>query len=535
MNQLCNSYQIVNDTMTWIVAIYVRLSREDEKDDKYKGQSESIENQIKFLKSIVNKMGWILFDVYIDDGYTGTNFNRPAFQRMIADVEKKNINLIITKDLSRLGRDYIETGRYLEKYFPKKRVRYIAVNDNIDTFDNSNVNNDMTPFKSVFNDMYAKDISKKVRTSITTKAIEGECIKAFLPYGYKKDANNKNEILIDENVADNVKIIFNLYRNGYGKTEIARYLNNLSIKTPLQYKQENTNYYNPNIKSTYMWNSTVINKILRDRIYKGDLVQLKYRKINYKVQKMEKVPVDRHIVIENNHPAIIDRKIFDEVQEMLDKKSNEWNYSARKKHLLAGLVFCKCGSRVSYNKNHGKYFRCICSSYKQFGKQYCANVHLREDELIKRVTESLHKNIVKYLDIKDLKYNEPNKNIDNKKEIFKLSNKKEEINRLISNLYEDKIAGVISQDTFGVLIKKYEKMKGELDKQINELKRVNEETTNLSNYNREEFENIMKEILSFETINEDNRSLVFKLIDKIIIDDKTVNIKYKFNNMALKA
>ena len=275
MNQLCNSYQIVNDTMTWIVAIYVRLSREDEKDDKYKGQSESIENQIKFLKSIVNKMGWILFDVYIDDGYTGTNFNRPAFQRMIADVEKKNINLIITKDLSRLGRDYIETGRYLEKYFPKKRVRYIAVNDNIDTFDNSNVNNDMTPFKSVFNDMYAKDISKKVRTSITTKAIEGECIKAFLPYGYKKDANNKNEILIDENVADNVKIIFNLYRNGYGKTEIARYLNNLSIKTPLQYKKENTNYYNPNIKSTYMWNSTVINKILRDRIYKGDLVQLK--------------------------------------------------------------------------------------------------------------------------------------------------------------------------------------------------------------------------------------------------------------------
>ena len=134
MNQLCNSYQIVNDTMTWIVAIYVRLSREDEKDDKYKGQSESIENQIKFLKSIVNKMGWILFDVYIDDGYTGTNFNRPAFQRMIADVEKKNINLIITKDLSRLGRDYIETGRYLEKYFPKKRVRYIAVNDNIDTY-----------------------------------------------------------------------------------------------------------------------------------------------------------------------------------------------------------------------------------------------------------------------------------------------------------------------------------------------------------------------------------------------------------------
>lgn len=405
MNELCNNYKTLGNTIAWVVAIYVRLSREDEKEEKYKNQSESIENQIKFLKAIVKKMGWLLFDVYIDDGYTGTNFNRPAFQRMIEDVEKKNVNLIITKDLSRLGRDYIETGRYVERYFPEKRVRYIAVNDNIDTFDNSNINNDMTPFKSVFNDMYAKDISKKVRTSITTKAIEGECIKAFLPYGYKKDLIDKNKILIDENVAYVVEKIFNLYRQGYSKSQIAKHLNELGIKTPLKYKEEQTNYYNPNTTKTYLWSSTMINKILRDKIYAGDLVQLKYRKINYKIEKFEKVPIEQQIIIENNHPAIIERGIFNEVQEMLDKKTNEWNYTARGKHLLSGLVFCECGARISYNKNHGKYFRCICSSYKQYGKKFCSNVHLREDELINRVTFSLHKNIKRYLNIKELKNN----------------------------------------------------------------------------------------------------------------------------------
>jgi len=142
-----------------------------------------------------------------------------VFGRLIGDIEQGKINLVITKDLSRLGRDYIEVGRYLEKYFPENQVRYIAVNDNIDTFDYSNTNNDMTPFRAVFNDMYAKDISKKVRTSIITKATTGECIKAFQPYGYKKDANNKNNILIDENVADNVRKIFELYKAGYSRIE----------------------------------------------------------------------------------------------------------------------------------------------------------------------------------------------------------------------------------------------------------------------------------------------------------------------------
>lgn len=267
MDELYNNYFNISSEFIWKVAIYVRLSREDEKDQKYKGQSESIENQIKFLKSIVKSKGWILVDIYKDDGYTGTNFNRPDFNRMLEDIDKGLINLVITKDLSRLGRDYIETGRYIEKVFPSKNIRYIAVNDNIDTFDRKNTNNDMTPFKSVMNDLYAKDISNKVRTAIVTKAREGDCIKSFLPYGYKKDIFDKNKILIDVEVADVVKQIFNMYKSGKGKTAIARFLNEQNYITPLKYKEQTSNYFNPNKANTYKWNSTIITKILRDRIY----------------------------------------------------------------------------------------------------------------------------------------------------------------------------------------------------------------------------------------------------------------------------
>lgn len=523
-----NYFNILEDRI-WKVAIYVRLSREDEKDERYKGQSESIENQIKFLKPIVDTKKWILVDIYKDDGYTGTNFERPDFQRMIEDIEQGKVNLVITKDLSRLGRDYIETGRYIEKYFPSKNVRYIAVNDNIDTFDRRNSNNDMTPFKSVINDMYAKDISNKVRSAILTKATEGECIKAFLPYGYKK-GNDKNSIEMDENVSGNVKLIFNLYKSGKSKTQIANYLNELGAMTPLRYKYETTNYFNPNKNYTNKWNSTIINKILRDRIYVGDLVQLKSTKINYKIQKMVKVPEEQQVIILNHHPAIVDRSLFETVQEMLDKQTNEWNYSGRNRHLLTGLVFCQCGSRITYNKNHGKYFRCVCSSYKKYGNKFCSSVHLREDELIRLVTNSLKDNVCKYLNIDELSYKKSKISIEFKSDILKLNKRKEELNKVISKLYEDRLSGVISQDTFTSLVKNYEIQKKECDSKIKMFeKEQNDNIFSEQDVNKEDIKKTMKELLSFDTLGEENKSIIFKLIDKIIIYDRDISIKYKFN------
>lgn len=388
----------------------------------------------------------------------------------------------------------------------------------------------MTPFKAVINDMYAKDTSNKVRSTILTKAINGECIKAFLPYGYKKDSANKNKILVDENVANNVKMIFDLYKSGYSKTKIAKKLNELDIETPLKYKQANSNYYNPNSNATYKWNSTVISKILRNRIYVGDLVQMQYTKVNYKIKKIVKVAKDEQVVIQNNHEAIIDRNTFNTVQEMLNKKTNEWNYSNRNKHLLTGLVFCKCGSRITYNKNHGKVFRCICSSYKKYGKKFCSNIHLKESELLEMVAISLKKNINKYLNFKDLKYPTLQVKNNTQQELAKLSKKKEELNKTISSLYEDKIEGTISIETFKVLIAKYEKQQKKLD---SEIALFSKEKENREELNPKELQQTMKELLKFDTINEENKSLVFKLIDKIIIDDDIINIKYKFNNLEL--
>ena len=444
------------------------------------------------------------------------------------DIENEKINLVITKDLSRLGRDYIETGRYIEKIFPSKNIRYIAVNDNVDTFDKRNSNNDMTPFKAVINDMYAKDTSNKVRSSILTKAIGGECIKAFLPYGYKKDKKDKNKILVDENVAENVKLIFNLYKSGKSKTEIAKELNKLEVPTPLKYKKETTNYYNPNSNATYKWNSTVINKILRNQIYVGDLVQLKYNKVNYKIKKIDKVPKEEQIVILNNHEAIIDRNTFNTIQEMLDKQTNEWNYSNKQKHLLTGLVFCKCGSRITYNKNHGKVFRCVCSSYKKYGNGFCSNIHLKETELLEMVASSLKKNIDEYLNMKELRYPVITITDNRKQELAKLLKKKEEINKTISNLYEDKIAGIISIETFKILINKYEKQKKDLESKINTIPRDKENTEDIKPTSKQ-LEETMKQLLKFDTINEENKSLVLKLIDKIMIDDNKIIVKYKFN------
>ncbi len=215
---------------------------------------------------------------------------------MINDIESGEINLIIIKDLSRLGRDYIETGYYVEKFFPLENVRYIALNDNIDTFDTNNTNNDITPFKSVINDSYARDTSKKVRSILMTMALNGKSIKAFQLYGLKKDPDNKNNVLIDEEVSQNVYNILMMYTSGMSKKEIYNYLGKHHVLTPLKYKELKGNYHNPNNNKTY------------NRSYVGDLVQHKTTKVNYKIDKHIKVDKSRQIIIENCFPAIIDRK-----------------------------------------------------------------------------------------------------------------------------------------------------------------------------------------------------------------------------------
>lgn len=536
-NRLYNNFtgyqNILN--MEFLVAIYVRLSKEDYKFDKNNKveQSESIENQIKFLKGFVKSQGWTIVDIYSDDGYTGTNFNRPEFIRMKNDIEAGKVNLVITKDLSRLGREYIETGFYVEKFFPQKNVRYIAVNDGVDTFDGNNSNNDVTPFKAVLNDMYAKDISKKVRTALVTKAIDGVSIKSFMPYGYKKDMKNKGKIIVDTDVADIIKLIFDMYKSGKSKKMICKYLDEEGIETPLKYKERTSNYANPN-KRTYLWSNSTITTILKDRVYIGDLVQHKYSTISYKVKKAVKLDESQYIITENNHEPIIDKDTFKIVQQMLDKQANEWNYTDREPHLLKGLVFCKeCGARVTYNKNHGKYFRLVCSKYKKQGKEFCSNINMREDYLIQNVLDSLKKNIKEYLKQDELVINKGNKtNTSKNNEKQKIKDKVTDIEKYIKNLYQDKVEGIIDNDTFSSLLKNYKSEKLNLEMKLNKIEKKETNSNNESNLTKKDMEEIKKYALSYLKFDEKeniDRKILLRLIDKIEVGkDKKITIFYKF-------
>lgn len=392
----------------------------------------------------------------------------------------------------------------------------------------SNTNNDMTPFKAVVNDMYAKDTSKKVRATLLAKAMNGESIKSFQPYGYKKDPNNKNKIIVDRVVSDNVFNIFEMYKSGKTKKEICDILNEKGIITPLKYKEQTSNYFNPN-KRCYLWSSSMITKILRDQMYTGDLVQHKTAKVNYKVKKTVKLEKEAYIVVENNHEPIIDKNTFETVQMMLDKQANEWNYSNNKPHLLKGLVFCSCGARITYNKNHGKYFRCICSIYKKGGSKFCNNIqYLREDELIKEVLKALQNNISKYLDTKKLncKGKKIKKIVDNSTE---LNMHIELLDRKLKSLYEDKLNGIISTEMFMQISKDYEKQKEELKQKIDNEKNAKLEAGKIKSIYKDA-EKYINEVLKFDDITKVDRNLLIKLIDKIIIENKKISsITYNFS------
>ena len=283
--------------------LYLRLSKENGET-----QSESILNQKTFLIEYAKQNGFNVVEIFADDGYTGTNFNRPGFIKMMNSIKQNKINTVITKDLSRLGRDYIETGNYIEKIFPQFGVRYIAVNDGIDTLKDD----DFGPFRSVINDMYSKDISKKVRCALNTKRQKGDFVGSIPPYGYMRSPENKNQLIVDNSVSENIIMIYNLYIEGYSLNTIAKKLTQMNIKTPSEYK-------NLSKKST-KWNDITIKNILTNPVYIGDMIQHKTEKLSYKLTNRIKIPECSQTKVKNTHERIISEKMFKKVQKLLQKK-----------------------------------------------------------------------------------------------------------------------------------------------------------------------------------------------------------------------
>ncbi len=382
--------------MVYQMAAYCRLS----KDDREKRVSESIENQMKLIREYVDRAGDMeIADVYMDDGYSGLYFaNRPEFQRMMGDIYKGKIQGVITKDISRLGREHIETSNYMERVFPALNIRYIAILDGVDSMSHSN--EELAQFKTLFNDMYSRDISKKIKGSLTVQKKRGQFMSGFAPYGYVKDPEDKHRFLVDREAAAVIRRIYSLYLEGYSGESIARKLNQDGILPPSEYKRkvQGLSYFNGREKPEGKgWAYPTVRAILRNRVYTGAMVQHKSEKISYKMEKCRRIPEEEQYIVENMHEPIISREMFEQVQAIGKRRVRTPGFQgeARKAHPYAGILVCgDCGhllQRVSCRDGYE------CGSYHRKGNAACGSHFVKKevlDEMVRSQVEGQVKTVL---------------------------------------------------------------------------------------------------------------------------------------------
>lgn len=512
---------------TFNVALYIRLSRED--GDNM--ESESITNQRDLLQMFLEKTEekLIYIDEYVDDGVSGSTFDRPSWKRLIADIDNGKVNTIITKDLSRMGRDYISMGEYIERIFPERGIRYIAINDDIDTlYETPGL--EFLQFKLMFNDYYLKDTSKKIRKIVKAKKEKGQFLGWKAVYGYKKDPNDKHKIIIDEEVRPIIERMFNLALEGKSPRQIANIFSDEHIPTPSVYAN-----LNRGMRSTAyeLWCPRTIEEMLINQTYIGNLTQGRRKKLGYKSKKEIRTPKEEWIIVENTHEAIIDKKVFYTVQDLLKKNKNKTNNNIQ---LLSGFMVCKeCGHAIGINKSSdGKRKYCCCTYYISHSKYGLCTPHTcNYDKLENAILEEIKDMCNQYVDnatFKD-KVDEAKKKNNIKariqKDISTLDRKISCNLSYIDKIYEDKLNGNIDMEMFNRLTIKY---KEEIDIWKSKKKELEEELNNISNENStKEKEETLKKINEYLSFEKPNRNLLVNLIDKIIIsEDKTVEIHYKF-------
>ena len=512
------------------VAVYIRLSREDGD----KEESDSVGNQRKLLTDYVaKKEDFILYDTYIDDGYSGTNFNRPSFQRMIADIEDGKVNCVVVKDLSRFGRDYIDTGRYLERYFPDLGVRFISVTDSIDSM--KQAYDMLLPIKNIFNEQYARDISKKIQATVKSKQKAGEFIGAFTSYGYKKSPVNKNKLVIDDYAASVVRRIFSLYIQGYGKQKIAKLLNAEGILCPAEYKKVNgENYKNCNrLESTTYWSYSTINSILHREMYVGNMVQgTKHQRMRSKQKKM---PKEDWIIVENTHEPILDKETWDKAQSLLTKRTRELDLETNK-NIFAGFVKCgDCGRAMAKNMwrhaDGSKTYSLYCGTYKRNGKQYCTPHTLPMAVLEDIVLNDLKAIVHNVDDLKELVQSQSFTASKVKKitdtELSKVKTELERVKKLKKSIYEDYRDELISKEEFLSYREDYLKKEELYSKQIEAL-----EEKKKDNVTEDVFETPwLKRLLELKDIEALDRDIVVEMISEIkVYENRKIKITYNFGN-----
>lgn len=508
---------LVSEQTKYNCALYCRLS----KDDDLQGESNSITNQKEILTQYAKENNLNIYDVYIDDGYSGTNFERPDFKRMIQDIKDKKVNMVIVKDSSRLGRDYIGFGEYVEKIFPENQVRLVSILDNYDSAIDNGVA-DTLPFRAVINDLYAKDISKKVKASKHKNAVNGLFNGNRTPYGYKRSENDRHKLAIDEEYAQNVRRIFDLYLEGTTLNQIAYTFNDEHIPTPSQISGTGRNVCT-------IWKPSSIKHILKNEVYIGNMVQEKCKRINYKLKKRIKNDKSDWIRVENTHDPIIDKEKFYAVQDILASKS-EIRVKSRNL-LLKGLVVCSdCGKKMGITTHSSDTVYMRCHTYAILPKQrLCTPHNINYQKLENAVVTEIQYICQQYLDKKkmkqiiDIKYEELEKSQEISKQKSFLTKSIEVLDFQIEKLYEDKLNGIINNTDFSRMYDKKVKEREESQNKLQELTSIKFEKQTIDH------EKVINDFLEKDNI---TAYMLNSLIEKIEVDNnKQATIYYKFSDL----
>lgn len=512
------------------MAAYCRLSKEDGENKV----SESIENQIKIIREYVNRSDDLeIADTYIDDGYSGLYFSdRPQFQRMMGDIYRGRIQGVITKDISRLGREHIETSNYIERVFPSFHIRYIAILDGLDSM--SHTNEELAQFKTLFNDMYSRDISKKIRGALTVQKKRGQFVSGFAPYGYIKDPGDKHHFILDKEAAGIVRRIYDLYLSGYSRGGIAAILNAEGVPAPSEYKQkvQGLAYMNARKKpGTRSWSYSTIQSILKNRVYTGAMVQHKTEKISYKMKKCRYIPEEEQYIVENMHEEIISRDTFEQARNLGKKqiRTSGPERKSKKADPYAGLLICgDCGCPLQkISRKQG--FE--CGSYHRKGNIRCCSHFIREDTLEEILKDQIQRQI--RLCLKEEDREEIAKAADSQRERKirlavaerKVKRREEELEAVLrykKKAYESYLDNVLDREEYTAYQEEYEQQERSIRVSM---KKMQEERK----YLKQTQVNWIEEFMKSGALTEITREMMMELIEKITVSgDKSLEIEFNY-------
>ncbi len=527
------------------VGIYMRLSKDDER----AGESLSIDNQRTILTRYVTEQGWTLYDEYVDDGYSGTDFNRPSVQRLLDDAKAGKINLILCKDLSRFGRNYIMVGQYTDYIFPMYGIRFIALTDNVDTANSQSAGMDMMPIMNIFNEWHAANTSKKLKAVIESNAKAGKYRCKCPAFGYLKGDDEKHTPVIDPVTAPIVLRIFEMRAKGYNPKRIADILNAEHVPTPSEYISQRLGKADPN-DYTHVWGNANVKIILKNPIYVGTLAQLRTTTVSYKNHRVIHKDEEDWIVIENNHEPIVPRELWDKVRELeasvsTGKRDKKGNLAP-----LSGLLYCdSCGYKMKQTwvkgKKDQKESAYCCGYHARYGKGYCTTHHIRTCILEELVVTDIRAKLQLIIDEDKARkqFLEKKSGLHNAQTASDTKRKREiekrlaELETLTQSVYENMVLGKVAEDVCLGLLDKYQVEKKKLQTELDEIQ-TRLDTFTQDEHDVDEFIRRLKKYAGFDKL---TREMALELIEYITIDDnprdnskpRKIHIYYKFLDKPL--